>query len=189
MDKQEKDNIPDGHEAHPPVVLTPIGFIRNSTTEPFLVAGSDGLKMQGESRHNLDRVRRSAGSVSEIVIAGEFAGCLEGIEEYSHITVLYWAHKVSAEGRSLRCVHPMGRPDIPAVGIFSTCSPARPNPVLVTVVELLKRTGNVLEVAGIDAVDGSPVIDIKPYVREQFPKEGLRIPAWMAQLMEEVGRS
>jgi tRNA (Thr-GGU) A37 N-methylase len=83
----------------------------------------------------------------------------------------------------------MGRRDLPEVGIFSTCSPARPNPVLTTVVRLIRREKNVLTVTGLDAIDGSPVIDIKPYVSEFYPREGVRIPAWMEQIQEEIRRA
>ncbi|HPE52295.1 MAG TPA: TrmO family methyltransferase, partial [Methanothrix soehngenii] len=64
----------------------------------------------------------------------------------------------------------------------------RPNPVLMTVVHLKGRKGNVLEVLGLDAVDGSPVIDIKPYVKDFFPQEDVHIPEWMQRLQEEVNK-
>jgi tRNA-Thr(GGU) m(6)t(6)A37 methyltransferase TsaA len=99
---------------------------------------------------------------------------------------LYWAHKTTAEGRALKQVHPMGRKEIPARGVFATCSPARPNPVLMSVVELLERRDNVLTVSKLDAIDQSPVLDIKPYVKNQFPQEGARTPDWMGKLMEEA---
>ena len=83
----------------------------------------------------------------------------------------------------------MGREDIPLTGIFSTCSPARPNPVLMTVVELRQRRGNVLTVAGLDAINGSPVIDIKPYVAEFYPREGVVVAEWMARLMAEMAEN
>ncbi len=124
---------------------------------------------------------------SEVVIHREMVDILEGIEKYSHLMVLYWAHKVPEQSRSLTRVPPMGRKDIPLTGIFSTCSPARPNPVLACVVRLCGRRDNVLEVTGIDAINGSPVIDIKPYVREWYPETGIRIPEWMRHLQEEVG--
>jgi tRNA (Thr-GGU) A37 N-methylase len=75
--------------------------------------------------------------------------------------------------------------DYPEVGIYATCSPARPNPVLMTVVSLHGRRGNVLEVSGMDAVDGSPVIDIKPYVADFYPRD-VRIPGWMQRINREV---
>ena len=80
----------------------------------------------------------------------------------------------------------MGRQELPLSGIFCTCSPARPNPVLMTVVRLYGRRKNVLQVSGLDAVDGSPVIDIKPYVKELYPQEDVFIPEWMQRIMREV---
>jgi tRNA-Thr(GGU) m(6)t(6)A37 methyltransferase TsaA len=169
------------------IILRPVGIVRNSVREPFLVAGRDGISMRGEPGANRDHIRTSREAISEILLREDVAGALEGIGEYSHLMVLYWGHKVPEESRSLTRVHPMGRKDVPAVGIFSTCSPARPNPVLMTVVRLHARRGNVLEVSGLDAVDGSPVIDIKPYVPAQYPKETVRVPEWMDRLMKEVG--
>jgi tRNA-Thr(GGU) m(6)t(6)A37 methyltransferase TsaA len=168
------------------MTLLPVGIIKNRVEEPFLVAGDAGLEMRGEFDATMDHVREVRQAISEIVIDERLAGLLDGIEEYSHLLLLYWAHKVPEESRSLTRVHPMGRKDIPEVGIFSTCSPARPNPVLTTVVWLSRRRGNVLEVAGLDAVDGSPVVDIKPYVKDSYPQEGVRVPDWMEQLQNEV---
>jgi tRNA (Thr-GGU) A37 N-methylase len=78
----------------------------------------------------------------------------------------------------------MGSMENPLTGIFSTFSPARPNPILVTVAKLHKREGNILHVSGLDAIDGSPVIDIKPYVREFYPQEETRIPDWIQRFLE-----
>ncbi len=169
------------------MILRPVGFVRNTVQEPFLVAGREGISMRGEPDANRDHIRSVKRAISEIVIDENRIAVLDGIEEYSHIMVLYWGHKVPEESRSLDRVHPMGRTDIPKTGVFSTCSPARPNPVLATVVRLHARRGNVLEVTGLDAVDGSPVIDIKPYVPDQYPKGDVRVPAWMDGLMKEVG--
>jgi tRNA-Thr(GGU) m(6)t(6)A37 methyltransferase TsaA len=170
------------------VVLRPVGIIKNKIERPFLVAGEDGLKMQGDLEDALGKIHETPEEISNIIIDECLAGILDGIEEYSHLLVLYWAHKVPEEGRSLTKVHPMGREDIQQRGIFCTCSPARPNPVLTTVVRLKGRKGNVLEVFGLDAVDGSPVIDIKPYIKDFYPQEGVSIPEWMQQLQEEVGK-
>lgn len=169
------------------MILRPVGIIRNAVQEPFLVAGKDGISMREGPDASRDHIRSVKEAISEIAIDEHRIALLDGIEEYSHITVLYWGHRVPEESRSVDRVHPMGRTDIPEVGIFSTCSPARPNPVLATVVRLHARRANVLEVTGLDAVDGSPVIDIKPYVPTQYPKSDVRIPAWMDGLMREVG--
>jgi tRNA-Thr(GGU) m(6)t(6)A37 methyltransferase TsaA len=168
------------------MTLLPVGIIKNRIEEPFLVAGDEGLEMRGEFDSTMDHVREVRQAISEIVIDERLVDILDGIEEYSHLVVLYWAHRVPEEGRSLTRVHPMGRRDITEVGIFSTCSPARPNPVLTTVVQLCGRRENVLEVAGLDAVDGSPVVDIKPYVKDSYPQEGVKVPDWMKRLQNEV---
>lgn len=168
------------------MTFQPVGIIKSTVKEPFLVAGCDGLKMQGQIDTTMDHVRETRQTTSEIVIDERLAGVLDGIEEYSHLVVLYWAHKVPEQSRSLTKVHPMGREEIPPMGIFSTCSPARPNPILMTVVRLRGRKENVLEVEGLDAVDKSPVIDIKPYVKDFYPQNGVKIPEWMEQLQNEV---
>lgn len=168
--------------------LRPVGVVRSTVQEPFLVSGRDGISMREGPETSRDHVRSVKEAASEIVIDENRIALLDGIEEYSHITVLYWGHKVPEESRSVDRVHPMGRTDIPKTGIFSTCSPARPNPVLATVVGLHARRGNVLEVTGLDAVDGSPVIDIKPYVPAQYPNGDVRVPAWMEGLMNEVDK-
>lgn len=168
------------------MILRRLGTVKNGMKKPLLEAGGDGIELRGEVDAVRERVRRSKDEISEIVIDKDMTDILHGIEEYSHIVVLYWAHKVPESGRKLTRVHPMGRAEIPAVGIFSTCSPARPNPVLTTVVRLRARKGNVLKVSGLDAVDGSPVIDIKPYVREFYDRNDVRIPGWMRQLCDEM---
>jgi tRNA (adenine37-N6)-methyltransferase len=175
-----------GDAAFRDIRLQPVGIIRSPIKEPFLAAREDGITMQGQLeniRKHIQEVRRQ---VSEIVIKENLQDILEGLEKYSHIMVLYWAHKVPEPSRSLVKVHPMGRKEIPLVGIFSTCSPARPNPVLMSVVRLRQRKANVLEVMGLDAIDGSPVIDIKPYVKNFYPQEEVRIPDWMERIQKEV---
>ena len=168
--------------------LKPVGIIKNKIEEPFLVARDGDLEVRGKLDATMDHVREIRQEISEIVIDESLVDILDGIEEYSHLMVLYWAHKVPEQGRSLTKVHPMGRKDISLMGVFSTCSPARPNPVLTTIVQLCRRKENVLEVTGLDAVDGSPVIDIKPYVKDSYPQEGVTIPDWMEQLQNEVDR-
>ncbi len=163
-----------------------VGVIRNEIKAPFLVAGEDGLDMKKSMEKIREEVRNLKRSISTIIVDEKWTDALQGIEAYSHLLVLYWAHKVTAQGRSLRQVHPMGRKEIPEVGLFCTCSPARPNPVLACVVRLRGRKGNILEVSGLDAIDGSPLIDIKPYVNYWYPQEGIAMPEWMRQLMEEI---
>ena len=101
--------------------------------------------------------------VSDIVVNSSLTEALDGLEEFSHIVVLYWMHQAPA-GRVPIKVHPMGKQEFPLVGLFATRSPHRPNPIGVTTVRLLERQGNILKVKGLDAIDGTPVIDIKPYI-------------------------
>jgi tRNA-Thr(GGU) m(6)t(6)A37 methyltransferase TsaA len=99
--------------------------------------------------------------ISKIVIGKEYAEGLDGIEDWSHLYVIFWMHRISDEKKTLVC--PRSEPDIPAVGIFATRAPIRPNPIGLTLVELMRRERNVLFVKGLDALDGTPVLDIKPY--------------------------
>jgi tRNA-Thr(GGU) m(6)t(6)A37 methyltransferase TsaA len=99
--------------------------------------------------------------VSRIIILKEFTEGLNGVEDWSHLYVIFWMHKILDEKKTLVC--PRSEPDVPAVGIFATRAPIRPNPIGLTLVELVRREGNVLVVKGLDALDGTPVLDIKPY--------------------------
>ena len=165
------------------MMLKPVGIVHNDIQEPCLVARSGDLNLENE---NAVRANQS-GVVSEIIIEPGYSGILDGIEDISHLLVLYWAHRVQAEGRLLTRVHPMGRKDLPLVGVFSTCSPARPNPVLVSAVMLLARTGYILRVQGLDAINGSPVIDIKPYLPSYYTVRGAKLSGWMKQILAEIG--
>ena len=168
------------------IIIKPVGIIENDIHEPFLVSGKDGLKQRKGDKTSMDDVHKKTESISRIIINEDLDGILDGIDGYSHLTVLFWGHVVPEEGRSLTKVHPIGREDFPLVGLFGTCSPARPNPVLMTVARLIRREGNVLEVTGLDAIDGSPIIDIKPYVREFYPQEDVRVTGWMQKIVDEV---
>lgn len=179
------------HECNGPcngIILHAIGTVHNTMKEPHLIAKNDGLHMQERHAAMVEKIRKIDNEISKIVIHEDLEEILEGVDDYSHLVVLYWAHAVPEDRRSLKNVHPMGRPDMPEVGICATCSPARPNPVLTTVVRLVGRKKNMLEVTGLDAIDGSPVIDIKPYVSGFYPREGVRVPAWMQQIQDEMAR-
>jgi len=95
--------------------------------------------------------------LSRVVIYPEFAHLLEGIERHERLIILYLFHQGRAE---------------PSPGAFAMRTPHRPNPIGLTVVKLQERRENVLWVRGLDAVDGSPVLDVKPFVREIDCPEG-----------------
>jgi len=157
------------------MILRPVGIVRSEIKEPGLTTKSGGL----ERREALEDTKKARDIISEILIYDDFTGILDGVEDFSHIVVLWWAHRVPPEGRSLIKVRPMGAKDLPEKGIFATCSPARPNLVCLTVVPLLERRGNLLRVKGLDAIDGSPLIDIKPY-NPHFVGE-VKLAGWMLQ--------
>ena len=102
---------------------------------------------------------REVEALSEIKIYGKFSEALEGIERHSYLIVLYWAHQVD-RNKTMRELTQKER------GVFSTRSGKRPNPICLCLVELIKRKNNSLIVKWLDAVDGSPVLDIKPYFKE-----------------------
>ncbi len=168
------------------MILKPIGTIRSRIKDPILAADAKDISLQCDMKEAREQVKELPGLVSEIVLHPGFEDLLDGIEDFSHLLVLYWAHRVPAEARSLLKVHPMGREDFPLKGIFATCSPARPNPILVNAVRLLRRKGNVLEVQGLEAIDGSPLVDIKPYLPFYYGAEGVRLPDWMLRAMQEI---
>jgi len=167
-----------------PLQLRSVGVVRSPLKETNLVAKSSQL----EWRPRATGTREDRKVVSELVIDTDLAGITDGIGDFSHLLVLYWAHGVDQDGRSIIKAHPMGRNDLPLVGIFATCSPARPNPVCAMVVRLLERKGNVIKVQGLDAIDGSPIIDIKPYNPSYYSADDVKVADWMAQIYREIAQ-
>lgn len=163
------------------MLLRPVGVVRNKIKGLSLAASSQDLEWKAK----LEKAKKEKGVTSELVIDPELVGILDGIEDFSHLLVLYWAHRIPPEARSLTKVHPMGRKEFPQKGIFATCSPARPNPICATTVRLLERKANVLKVEGLDAVDGTPLIDIKPYVPSYYAADEVKIADWMIQIERE----
>jgi tRNA-Thr(GGU) m(6)t(6)A37 methyltransferase TsaA len=92
------------------------------------------------------------------------------VEDYSHLFILFWITRIPPNRRGLMKVHPKSREDLPLVGVFATRTQYRPNPIGMTLVELLDRKKNVLRVRGLDAIRGTPVLDIKPISpAKEFP--------------------
>lgn len=123
--------------------------------------------------------------VSQIIIDDRWTPALEGLEDFSHIIVLFWLNRVR-DGVLLH-VHPQGRHDMPTVGLFATRTPMRPNPIGLRVVQLVSREASVLNVRGLDAFNGSPVLDVKPYLPRGDCVTKTRIPAWLERLWGEDG--
>lgn len=127
-----------------PITLHPIGHVERD-------AGDEGLS------HDKLRTRPA-----RIVLDPALTGGLLGLEPGSNVIVLFHCHR--STGYSLQ-VHPQGDPSRPLRGVFATRSPRRPNPIAVTSARIRRIEGNVLAVVGLDALDGSPVVDIKSYTK------------------------
>jgi tRNA-Thr(GGU) m(6)t(6)A37 methyltransferase TsaA len=127
---------------------------------------------------------RNKGNVSEIVFREDLAEALDGVEDFSHLFVIFWMHEISEEERKTIKVRPRGRRDMPLLGAFATRTPHRPNPIGLTVVELLEVEGNVVTVRGLDAFDGTPVLDIKPFDYWDVAEDA-RVPEWWMKLEKE----
>jgi tRNA-Thr(GGU) m(6)t(6)A37 methyltransferase TsaA len=121
--------------------------------------------------------------LSRIVLAEPWVPALEGLEAFSHLWVLSHLHGI--QGEIELHVHPQSREDLPAVGLFATRTPRRPNPIGLTPVELVSVQGSVLTVRGLDALNGTPVLDLKPYLPRGDRIEGARTPWWIQKLWGE----
>jgi tRNA (adenine37-N6)-methyltransferase len=126
--------------------------------------------------------------ISQIVIDDELSEAIQGIEGFSHIFVLFWLNQVSGQQRKTLKVHPRGRKDLPLLGVFATRTNLRPNPIGLTLVELLEIDNNVLTVRGLDAFDGTPVLDLKPFDAWDMAEDA-RVPEWWIKLNDKKGVS
>lgn len=151
----------------PAIVLTPIGYVRGGRAE----ARDDAWDAE----------------VATIELAEGFGpDALAGIEAFSHVEVVFLFHRFhrvddAAVERGSR--HPRGNRDWPRVGIFAQRAKDRPNRLGVSVARLVARDGTRLTVAGLDAVDGTPVLDVKPVMAEFLPRGEVRQPEWSRELM------
>ncbi len=108
---------------------------------------------------------------------------LAGLEDFSHVEVLFLFDRVDPGSVETGARHPRDNPDWPAVGIFAQRGRKRPNRIGSTVCRVLGCEGRTLRVAELDAIDGTPVLDLKPVMREFLPRGELRQPAWVGELM------
>lgn len=145
--------------ADTPLIAEPLRVIGYARTA---VADAD----VGRSRRRIE---------SDIQVLPRYAPALDGIEAYSQLIVLFWMHRATPGGE-LR-THPRGDPALPLTGVLASRGRAHPNPIGLAVVDLLSRHGNVLRVRRLDAYDGTPIIDLKPYDHyDVFPDP--RVPHW-----------
>jgi len=109
--------------------------------------------------------------------------CLDGLDEFSHAEVIFCFDRVDPHKVEHGARHPRGNTEWPKVGIFAQRGKDRPNRLGSTIVQILGREGRTLLVQGLDAIEGTPVVDIKPVMAEFLPRGTLRQPAWSHELM------
>jgi tRNA (adenine37-N6)-methyltransferase len=122
---------------------------------------------------------------STILIDERFGDhCLDGLSEFSHVEVLFHFDQLAEREDYRQPSRPRGRTDLPAVGVFCDRGPRRPNRIGCTICEVVSVHERRLQVRGLDAIDGTPVLDIKPVMR-QFVPESIRQPEWVDSLMKD----
>ena len=161
--------------------IRPIGIVKNDRYAEMLKYTNEDIELDP----NRLRKQGHALGTSEVIIYDDYVECLDGIEDFSHLMVLYWTHKTPEEARNIKKVHPAGLQSMPVKGIFATRSPVRPNPLALISTKLIKREHNRLIVEGLDAINESPVIDIKPHLPSYDSPLDVKIADWMYSIMDE----
>jgi tRNA-Thr(GGU) m(6)t(6)A37 methyltransferase TsaA len=149
----------------PDVSMSPIGYVRSKVKQPM----PDGWEAVE----------------CDIVLRPELEPMLLNLRDYSHVIVVFWPHQVPDDVRGSKPqLHPRDDEQYPLMGILATRSQIRPNPVLTSPVRLLSVKGNVLHVRGLDAVNGTPVLDVKPYLPHYDSVPDAKVPDWVKKAQE-----
>ena len=146
------------------IVLEPIGVVKNSVRNKKDISWGE--------------------DTSTIVLNEEYGMGLKGLEDFSHVIVLYHLDKANYDSQKHLQRRPQNREDMPLVGIFSQRGKDRPNHIGMTSVEIVSVSERELTVKGLDAIDGTPVLDIKPYY-PVYDKKEATVPEWVDRLMEQ----
>jgi tRNA-Thr(GGU) m(6)t(6)A37 methyltransferase TsaA len=145
--------------------LKPVGFISSPVTE--------------QTDQNW------GGVISRILLQPEYIGALAGLEDFSHAIIITYLHQAKYERERHLQRRPRGLESMPKVGIFSQRAKDRPNPIGVTAVKIITVGSDFVEVLGLDAINGTPVLDIKPYYPHYDQIDSPKIPEWVGRLMEK----
>ncbi len=144
--------------------LKPIGFVRNEIIHPYY--------------HEWGEV------LSEIIINKEFAKGLIGLDDFSHALIIFYMHQATYVEEKHLVRHPQEREELPKIGIFAQRAKHRPNPIGITAVQIIEIKENILSVKGLDAINDTPVLDIKPYFPDFDFREGAKTPEWVQEVMK-----
>jgi tRNA (adenine37-N6)-methyltransferase len=148
------------------IAISPIGTVKNS-------------RLAAEDDH--------WGDVLSVIELDERFGeeALARIADFSHAEVVFFFDRVDEQKIETGARHPRNNPNWPRVGVFAQRGRNRPNRLGMTVVRIVEQTGRTLTVEGLDAIDGTPVLDIKPVMREFLPRGEVRQPDWATELMKD----
>lgn len=155
---------PPGGDLMSDIIMKPIGYVRNQVTE------------RKDSEWGSD--------ISTIIINDTLSGALTGLSDFSHAMILCYLDRAKFIPEKHLLRRPRNRADMPLLGIFSQRTKDHPNPIGITAVEILSVSENSLTVRGLDAIDGTPVLDIKPYF-PVFDRRNAKTPDWVDILMKD----
>ena len=144
------------------IIMNPIGYVRNAVQSRKDVSWGE--------------------DVSTIVLNEEYHSGLKGLEDFTHVIILYYLDKAAYQKEKHLQRRPQNREDMPLVGIFSQRGKDRPNQIGMTSVRIVSVDGAALTVKGLDAIDGTPILDIKPYY-PVYDKKDAKVPEWVDRLM------
>ncbi|MDF1697812.1 MAG: SAM-dependent methyltransferase [Saprospiraceae bacterium] len=147
------------------IEITPIGYVKNSRA-----------KIEDDNWSEV---------LSEIVLNETIIPeSLNGIEEFSHLEIIFYMDQVLDEKAIPQYRHPRNNLQLPKLGTFAQRNKNRPNKLGLTTVELIERNGRILRVKNLDAIHGTPVLDIKPVMKEFQPQNEIRQPEWTREIMK-----
>ena len=146
------------------IKLTPIGFVSSPVTK--------------QTDENWGQI------ISRIVLQPEYIGALSGLEAFSHAIIITYLHQAKYKKEEHLQRRPRGLESMPKIGIFSQRAKDRPNPIGVTAVKIVSVGDDYLKVQGLDAIDQTPILDIKPYYPHYDKIDASEVPEWVNRLME-----
>jgi tRNA-Thr(GGU) m(6)t(6)A37 methyltransferase TsaA len=147
------------------IKLKPIGFVSSSVTE--------------QTDENWGQI------TSRILLQPEYIGALSGLGDFSHAIIITYLHQAKYEKEKHLQRRPRGLESMPKVGIFSQRAKDRPNPIGVTAVKIINVEDGHIEVQGLDAINETPVLDVKPYYPQYDKIDSPKVPEWVHRLMEK----
>ena len=146
-----------------PVNLSPIAVVRNSVFDPR----PDGWESV----------------TSDLIFRDDLLDAIEGIDSYSHLIVIFACHRVPNDAKTHTFLS--GDINLPQQGILASRSQLRPNNIGVTAVKLMRKRKNIVRVLGLDAIDGTPIIDVKPYLPQYDSVPDATVPEWVSRARPE----